>query len=299
VERFVFRPGLTDRGRYYAVTFLNQQPLSNRESEGGPALARKLIDIYFSLFKLLLEGRLGHAAARHAEQAQAQQGRHSHSQSQQHQRHKKHGKEHGSSHGQYGPSKPRHPGAKRQQQQQTRGGADGGDAVAAVAAAGELDARMLSALITGVRRAFPYVSADAVEPLVEAHSEALFRLAHTAPFTVGLQVGGSLRSWAVALGRAGVGVVGCGCRGARNNTVWRARTRRCASRTSASNAPAPHARRPARPAPPAQALMLVYQLLSGRNAVSDRFYRALYAVLLSEGARGAAGARARLRSSVC
>jgi hypothetical protein len=45
--------------------------------------------------------------------------------------------------------------------------------------------------------------------------------------------------------------------------------------------------------------MLVYQLLSGRNAVSDRFYRALYAVLLSEGARGAAGARARLRSSVC
>jgi hypothetical protein len=38
-----------------------------------------------------------------------------------------------------------------------------------------------------------------------------------------------------------------------------------------------------------QALMLMHQLLSGRNAVSDRFYRALYAVLLAEGARGAAG----------
>jgi ribosome biogenesis protein MAK21 len=38
-----------------------------------------------------------------------------------------------------------------------------------------------------------------------------------------------------------------------------------------------------------QALMLMHQLLSGRNAVSDRFYRALYAVLLTEGARGAAG----------
>lgn len=35
--------------------------------------------------------------------------------------------------------------------------------------------------------------------------------------------------------------------------------------------------------------MLMYQLLSGRNAVSDRFYRALYAVLLTEGGTGAAG----------
>jgi hypothetical protein len=40
---------------------------------------------------------------------------------------------------------------------------------------------------------------------------------------------------------------------------------------------------------PPQALMLMHQLLSGRNAVSERFYRALYAVLLAEGARGAAG----------
>lgn len=38
-----------------------------------------------------------------------------------------------------------------------------------------------------------------------------------------------------------------------------------------------------------QALMLMYQLLAGRNAVSERFYRALYTVLLTEGATGAAG----------
>jgi hypothetical protein len=38
-----------------------------------------------------------------------------------------------------------------------------------------------------------------------------------------------------------------------------------------------------------QALMLMYQLLAGRNAVSERYYRALYTVLLTEGARGAAG----------
>jgi hypothetical protein len=33
-----------------------------------------------------------------------------------------------------------------------------------------MDARMLAALITGVRRAFPYVDAANVEPLVEAHA---------------------------------------------------------------------------------------------------------------------------------
>jgi hypothetical protein len=39
----------------------------------------------------------------------------------------------------------------------------------------ELDARMLGALITGVRRAFPYVPSEDVEPLIEKHSSALFR----------------------------------------------------------------------------------------------------------------------------
>ena len=85
---------------------------------------------------------------------------------------------------------------------------------------------MLSALITGVRRAFPYVASEDVEPLVDKHSEALFKLIHTAPFTVSLQ-----------------------------------------------------------------ALLLLHQLLSGRQAISDRFYRALYAVLLQEGPR-ASGVRA-------
>jgi hypothetical protein len=41
-----------------------------------------------------------------------------------------------------------------------------------------------------VRRAFPYVEASQVEPLVAGHGEALYKLAHTAPFTVGLQVCG-------------------------------------------------------------------------------------------------------------
>jgi hypothetical protein len=34
VERFLFRPGLAERARYYAVVFLNQMPLSHAPSQG-------------------------------------------------------------------------------------------------------------------------------------------------------------------------------------------------------------------------------------------------------------------------
>lgn len=40
----------------------------------------------------------------------------------------------------------------------------------------EVDARLLSALLTGINRAFPFVSPDEVEPLTEKHSEDLFRM---------------------------------------------------------------------------------------------------------------------------
>lgn len=37
VERFMFRPGLQERARYYAVIFLNQLVLSHQESHGAPS----------------------------------------------------------------------------------------------------------------------------------------------------------------------------------------------------------------------------------------------------------------------
>lgn len=52
-----------------------------------------------------------------------------------------------------------------------------------------MDARIMSGLIAGVRRAFPYVSSEDVEPLIDKHSGHLFRMAHTAPFSVAVQVG--------------------------------------------------------------------------------------------------------------
>ena len=77
-----------------------------------------------------------------------------------------------------------------------------------VVQAAEVDARMLGALLTGVRRAFPYVESGKAEGVATAHADALFRILHTAPFGVAVQ-----------------------------------------------------------------ALALLFQLLSARSAVSDRFYR--------------------------
>ena len=51
----------------------------------------------------------------------------------------------------------------------------------------EVDARILSAIIAGVRRAFPFVATDDVQPLIEKHSHALFKMIHTAPFAVAVQ----------------------------------------------------------------------------------------------------------------
>ena len=57
----------------------------------------------------------------------------------------------------------------------------------ALVQAEELDARILGAIIAGVRRAFPFVAGDDVEPLVQRHSDALFRMVHTASFGVAVQ----------------------------------------------------------------------------------------------------------------
>ncbi|KXZ46949.1 hypothetical protein GPECTOR_39g443 [Gonium pectorale] len=194
VERFVFRPGLADKARYYAVVFLNQIPLSHRASEGGDALAKQLIDLYFTLFRMVVEGHIGGAAQLRKQQEERYAEEKKKFWRQQH-RAPGGGKDHeGGRRQSRPPSKPK------------------------LAVAEEIDARLLSGLITGVRRAFPYVQPADVEPLVDRSASQLFRMVHTAPFTVAVQ-----------------------------------------------------------------ALMLMYQLMSARAAISDRYYRALYAAMEREG----------------
>ncbi|KAL6137378.1 hypothetical protein ACLB2K_062670 [Fragaria x ananassa] len=51
----------------------------------------------------------------------------------------------------------------------------------------ELDSRLLSALLMGVNRAFPYVSKNEADDLVEAQTPTLFHLVHSTNFNVGVQ----------------------------------------------------------------------------------------------------------------
>ena len=50
-----------------------------------------------------------------------------------------------------------------------------------------MDAKMLAALLAGVRRAFPFVEAEHTEALMQKHAHALFRIIHTATFGVAVQ----------------------------------------------------------------------------------------------------------------
>eukprot|EP00029_Vermamoeba_vermiformis_P005630 TRINITY_DN2009_c0_g1_i1.p1 TRINITY_DN2009_c0_g1~~TRINITY_DN2009_c0_g1_i1.p1 ORF type:complete len:1053 (-),score=358.53 TRINITY_DN2009_c0_g1_i1:41-3163(-) len=131
VETFLHRPNIPPKAQYYAVIFLNQMVLNKTSVE----VSRKLINIYFSMFKVFVEHK------------------------------------------------------------------------------GDVESKMLSALLTGVNRAFPFATLDA--KAFEDQMDMLFRLVHVATF---------------------------------NKAV--------------------------------QALLLIYQVMSAQDFITDRFYRALYDILL-------------------
>lgn len=211
VERFAFRPGLSDRARYYAIVYLNQMVLTHKDAapavpgstagttggavQSSRSLAARLIDLYFTMFTLITEGKLG-TVAKLAAAAQ--------------ERVEKQAKERAARKG----KKKAAPAAPPQQRK--GGHADNDLKNQQQQRSGEMDARMLSALITGVRRAFPYVTLEEVEPLVQAHADVLFSLVHSSTFGLATQ-----------------------------------------------------------------SLLLLYQLMSSRSSISDRFYRSMYSLLLS------------------
>jgi ribosome biogenesis protein MAK21 len=162
VERFLYRPNLSDRARYVGVLFLSQILLDRHYAENeGEGLARRLIDIYFTLFGLIVDGKLGLAAKLEQEKvAKRRDGK-----------------------------KKKKKNENENENMGTRGGGGGGgdvDVDVDVAASSEsrksnkqtkaastMDARILSALLTGVNRAFPYMPAEEVEPLFNKHSQVM------------------------------------------------------------------------------------------------------------------------------
>lgn len=170
---WVCRPRQKSRARYYAVVTLNQMVLSHSAKQGGSALAVKLIDIYFSLFQLTLDHKIGVAAERAAATDGTADG----------------GTQQDTKAG--SAKQPKAPAKGRHKHRKGRGkgpaAKQGASAAAQPAGAQEADARMLGALLTGIRRAYPYVDGSALDEVFATHATPLFRTVHAAPFTVSTQ----------------------------------------------------------------------------------------------------------------
>ncbi|XP_062076846.1 protein SLOW WALKER 2 [Humulus lupulus] len=140
VDSFLFRPHLVLRAKYHAVNFLSQIRLTHKGD--GPNVAKRLIDVYFALFKVLItEAGIGHEKDKSDKQCDGKASK----------------------------------SDKR------------GKAKNLLEAPVELDSRLLSALLTGVNRAFPYVSSTEADDIIETQTPMLFQLVHSNNFNVGVQ----------------------------------------------------------------------------------------------------------------
>ncbi|PNX94172.1 CCAAT-binding factor, partial [Trifolium pratense] len=105
------------------VNFLSQIRLTNKGD--GPKVAKRLIDVYFGLFKVLITGPSSN------------------------EKFDKHGKE-------------------NPKEKNSEGHSD---------SHAEMDSRLLSVLLTGVNRAFPFVSSNEADDIIEVQTPVLFQLA--------------------------------------------------------------------------------------------------------------------------
>ncbi|XP_041015065.1 uncharacterized protein C4F10.09c [Juglans microcarpa x Juglans regia] len=145
VDSFLFRPHLGLRAKYHAVNFLSQVRLSQKGD--GPIVAKRLIDVYFGLFKVLIT-----EAGTGADQKIDKSGKALDKKAQ----------------GYHKDSK----GSRVKSSSETHI---------------ELDSRLLSALLTGVNRAFPYVLSNEADDIIEVQTPMLFQLVHSKNFSVGVQ----------------------------------------------------------------------------------------------------------------
>ncbi|KAL6335343.1 hypothetical protein AAG906_029586 [Vitis piasezkii] len=139
VDAFLFRPHLGLRAKYHGVNFLSQIRLSNRGD--GPKVAKRLLDVYFALFKVLISEAGGDQKIDKSSKA----------------------------------------GGK------TSSSFKNNKAKDAMESHVEMDSRLLSVLLTGVNRAFPYVSSIEADDIIEVQTPMLFQLVHSNNFNIGVQ----------------------------------------------------------------------------------------------------------------
>ena len=137
---FIFRPGQSLHGKYYAVVTLNQTALSGKEEE----VASKLLDIYFGLFTALLKNTETQAVPT-PDKTEPEAGP---AGNPRRRRNKK-------------PKTPVQPQAE------------------------ELREKLISAILTGVNRAYPY--AESKEKSFSDHLETLFKVTHSSNFNTSIQ----------------------------------------------------------------------------------------------------------------
>ncbi|CAK9144659.1 unnamed protein product [Ilex paraguariensis] len=140
VDKFLFRPHLGLRAKYHAVNFLSQIRLSHKGE--GPKVAKRLIDVYFALFKVLISEAGGELKMN----KDSKEG------------HKK-----------------------------TSSSSKANQVKSPVESHVDMDSRLLSALLTGVNRAFPYVSSNEADDIIEVQTPMIFQLVHSKNFNVGVQ----------------------------------------------------------------------------------------------------------------
>lgn len=140
VDSFLFRPHLGIRAKYHAVNFLSKIRLYHKGD--GPNVAKRLIDVYFALFKVLIT--------------------------------------------EAGGSQEKDKSGKRGDGKASKSGKHG-EAKNSSESHVELDSRLLSVLLTGVNRAFPYVSTSEADDIIEVQTPMLFQLVHSDNFNVGIQ----------------------------------------------------------------------------------------------------------------
>ncbi|XP_077240901.1 CCAAT-binding factor [Tasmannia lanceolata] len=140
VDSFLFRPHLGMRSKYHAVNFLSQILLSSKGD--GPKVAKRLMDVYFALFKVLTtEADGGQKMKKNNKKEDKKVVRSLHN-------------------------------SKREGPLQSNV---------------EMDSRLLSALLTGVNRAFPFVASDEADDIIEVQTPIFFKLVHSKNFNVGVQ----------------------------------------------------------------------------------------------------------------
>lgn len=154
----VFRPGNSLHAKYYAIITLNQTILSTREV----AVANKLLDLYFAIFTSLLKKDPGEGATGVNSTGLG-------------------------THTTFGDGKPTtatgppHRGGKMSRKAKLRAEAqERGNKFQE-----EMNAKLISAVLTGVNRAFPFSQVD--DEIFQKHIDTLFKITHSGNFNTSIQ----------------------------------------------------------------------------------------------------------------